>query len=219
MHCRLLSLVNLCFTFSQLGPVLILIARSCWHGFCLALGTAEACWVSAVFSIWPCPRMSTLQQRLLLSSPHTNYGLCILIPGALLHRNRGWSCLWLTSLSIVSPTQGVAICWSRATLHKDLLPESWIWDAPPGLSPPVEPWSREVGHTSNCLSPLLLFTFSLPNHHIGKDRLSPSLPGWLKYSVSYPSLPQRSLCLHFFKAVIVSGCTELENLLTNRQHT
>lgn len=74
----------------------------------------------------------------------------------------GWPCL-----STVSPIQGVAICWSRATLHYEPLPESWIRNAPPSLSlsppPPAEPWSQEVGHTPDHLSPLLLcFIFWLP---------------------------------------------------------
>ena len=117
-------------------------------------------------SIWPWPRMSTLQQRLWLNfSP--NHGLCILIPGALFPGTEvdpvcGWPCL-----STVSPIQGVAIFWSRATLHYEPLPESWIRNAPPSLSPPPSPpaelWSQEVGHTPDHLSRLLLcFIFWLP---------------------------------------------------------
>ena len=66
-----------------------------------------------------------------------------------------WPCL-----STASPIQGVAICWSRACLHYEPLPESWIRNASPSLSPPppslAVPWSQEVGHTPDRLSPLLL---------------------------------------------------------------
>ena len=93
VYCRVLCLVNLGYSFSHLGPVLI--ARSCWCGPSLAPHSPKSCWISVIDSIWPWPRMSTLLQRLWLSfSP--DYGLCVLIPGALFPRNRGWSCLCLT---------------------------------------------------------------------------------------------------------------------------
>ena len=137
----------------------MLIARLCWCGLSLAPRSAKSCWVSVMPSICPWPGMSTLQQRLWLNfSP--NYGLCILIPGALFPGTEvdpvsGWPCL-----STVSPIQGVAITWSRATLHYGPLLESWIRNAPPSLSPPppppVEPSSQEVGCTPGHLSALLL---------------------------------------------------------------
>ena len=165
VYCRILCLVNLGYSFSHLGPVLI--APSCWCGPCLAPHSPKSCWISVIASIWPWPRMSTLLQRLWLScSP--DYGLCVLIPGALFPRNRVWSCLWLTMpVHCLTHTgcghllvKGLSALWT--------LPESWIRNASPSLSllPPslAVPWSQEVGHTPDHLSPLLLCYFLAALH-------------------------------------------------------
>lgn len=107
--------------------------------------------------------MSTLQQRLwLYFSP--DYGLCILIPGALFRRNRGWSCLWLTMpLHCLTHTgcghllvKGCSALWaSPRVLNKECSSQSVTFSSSPCRALKPGGWA----HTWSFISSTSLFYF------------------------------------------------------------